>query len=199
MNTNQTIFGKCIPLEMNNVDTDLIIPAQYLTSVTKNGYGINLFKRLRENSNDFVFNQQKFQNSSILITQENFGCGSSREHAVWALKEYGIQVVIASSFADIFAGNSLKNKLLLIQLDKFTIQKLILNSSENEYFLNIDLKNNSIHSSLNEDFEFQIDSFQKSCFMNGFDEIDYLMTFKNKIVNFKNAQIEQGIIPSLNH
>ncbi|KAB8037931.1 3-isopropylmalate dehydratase small subunit [Silvanigrella paludirubra] len=199
MNTNQTIFGKCIPLEMNNVDTDLIIPAQYLTSVTKNGYGINLFKRLRENSNDFVFNQKKFQNSSILITQENFGCGSSREHAVWALKEYGIQVVIASSFADIFAGNSLKNKLLLIQLDKFTIQKLILNSSENEYFLNIDLKNNSIHSSLNEDFEFVIDSFQKSCFMNGFDEIDYLMTFKNKIVNFKNAQIEQGIIPSLNH
>ena len=89
--------------------------------------------------------------------------------------------------------------MLLIQLDKFTIQKLILNSSENEYFLNIDLKNNSIHSSLNEDFEFVIDSFQKSCFMNGFDEIDYLMTFKNKIVNFKNAQIEQGIIPSLNH
>ena len=111
MNKIEFISGKCIPLEMNDVDTDLIIPAQYCASISKTGYGLNLFRRLRDQSKDFVFNQIKYENSNILISQKNFGCGSSREAAVWALKEYGINVVIANSFADIFSGNCLKNKI----------------------------------------------------------------------------------------
>ena len=199
MKSNQSIFGKCIPLEMNNVDTDLIIPAQYLTSVTKQGYAKHLFKRLKESSENFVFNLEKYQNANILISQENFGCGSSREHAVWALKEYGINVVIASSFADIFSGNSLKNKLLLIKLEEEKINQLIKNSYDNEYFLTIDLEKNEMKSSLNEVYKFEIDPFQKSCFMNGFDEIVYLNQFKNKINEFKKQQLEKNIIPSINH
>src|SRR5271170_2456530 len=110
------ISSKTIPLAMNDVDTDLIIPAQYLTSVSRAGYGKNLFIRLRQSDPDFIFNNPVFTGANILISGENFGCGSSREHAVWALQEAGIQVVIAVSFGDIFFANSGKNGLLLIQL-----------------------------------------------------------------------------------
>ncbi|APJ04300.1 3-isopropylmalate dehydratase small subunit [Silvanigrella aquatica] len=198
MNKITKICGKCIPLEMNDVDTDLIIPAQYLTSTSQKGYGENLFKRLKDQSPEFVFNQHKYLGASILITKENFGCGSSREHAVWALQEYGIQAIIASSFADIFSGNSLKNRLILIQMDKEIINKLILNSKKNDYFLDIHIVHNKIYSSLDEDFSFEMDNYQKSCFINGFDEFDYLLSFRNKIEEFKQQQIKDNIIPSYN-
>ena len=106
------IIGKTIPLAMNEVDTDLIIPAQYLTSIKKEGYGKNVFRRLKDSDPYFVFNQEKYQGANILVTKENFGCGSSREHAVWALKEAGIKAVIAISFADIFFNNAAKNGLV---------------------------------------------------------------------------------------
>ena len=141
MNKIEFISGKCIPLEMNDVDTDLIIPAQYCTSISKTGYGLNLFRRLRDQSKDFIFNQTKYENSNILISQKNFGCGSSREAAVWALKEYGIDVVIANSFADIFSGNCLKNKILLITLELNIIYKLIEDSKNHSLTLKIDLIN----------------------------------------------------------
>lgn len=198
MNKITKISGKCIPLEMNDVDTDLIIPAQYLTSVTRKGYGENLFKRLRENSSEFVFNLPKYEGANILITQENFGCGSSREHAVWALQEYGIQVVVASSFADIFSGNSLKNRLILIKLEKENIEHLLRQAKDGNYFLNINLIENEIYSSHDEIFPFEMESFQKSCFINGFDEIDYLLSFKSKIKAFKQNQMDHVIIPTLN-
>ena len=198
MNKITNISGKCIPLEMNDVDTDLIIPAQYLTSVTRKGYGENLFKRLRENSPDFVFNLPKYNDANILIAQENFGCGSSREHAVWALQEYGIQAVIASSFADIFSGNSLKNRLVLIKLNKEKIDQIIFNSKIDNYSLNINLGKSEIYSSNDELFSFEMDPFQKSCFIKGFDEIDYLLSFKHKIENFKQKQMKNFIIPTLN-
>lgn len=198
MNKVTKISGKCIPLEMNDVDTDLIIPAQYLTSVTRKGYGENLFKRLRENAPDFIFNNPKYTDANILITQENFGCGSSREHAVWALQEYGIQAVLASSFADIFSGNSLKNRLILIKLDKEKINKIISHSKKENYYLNINLKENEIYSSNKEIFSFEMDPFQKSCFINGFDEIDYLLSFRQKIEKFKQEQINNNIIPTQN-
>jgi 3-isopropylmalate/(R)-2-methylmalate dehydratase small subunit len=190
------ISGKCIPLEMNDVDTDLIIPAQYLTSVTRKGYGENLFKRLKETSPEFVFNNSKYIGANILIAQENFGCGSSREHAVWALKEYGICAVIASSFADIFSGNSLKNRLILIKLDTKKIEKIIYNAKKLDYYLNINLEKNEIISSNEEFFKFEMDSFQKSCFVNGFDEIDYLLSFRQKINEFKYKQTTNHIIPT---
>ncbi|KAB8033170.1 3-isopropylmalate dehydratase small subunit [Fluviispira multicolorata] len=192
------ISGKCIPLEMNDVDTDLIIPAQYLTSVVRKGYGENLFKRLRESSKDFVFNLQKYSGANVLVTQNNFGCGSSREHAVWALKEYGIQVIIANSFADIFAGNSLKNRLVLIKLTEDEVKKIIQKSKINDYILEINLAESKIQSSCGDSFSFNMDDFQKSCFINGFDEIEYLRSFKDKVIKIKQEQSNKNIIPKLN-
>ncbi len=198
MESKASITGKCIPLEMSDVDTDLIIPAQYLTSVTRKGYGENLFKRLRENSPDFIFNNAKYKDAKILVTKNNFGCGSSREHAVWALKEYGIQVIIAHSFADIFAGNSLKNRLILIQLPESEIYKIIEKSKQSEYILKIDLHSTKIESKCGDIYNFKMDDFQKSCFINGFDEIDYLLSFKEIIIKFKHEQMQNNIIPKLN-
>lgn len=192
-----SISGRCIPLEMNDVDTDLIIPAQYLTSVTRKGYGENLFKRLKEKSPDFVFNNPKYFSSNILVTQNNFGCGSSREHAVWALQEAGIEAVIASSFADIFSGNSLKNRLVLICFEEKIIKKIIEQSKMEGYFISIYLEEQKIVSSKGEIFPFKLDSFQKTCYINGFDEIDYLLSFKSKIEKFKQEQINKNIIPKI--
>ena len=113
-----TLTARCVPLEINDVDTDLIIPAQYLTSISRDGYGENVFRRLRDENPDFPLNQDKFKDVQILLAAKNFGCGSSREHAVWALQGYGFRVVIAESFADIFFSNSAKNGLLLISLPR---------------------------------------------------------------------------------
>ena len=198
MNKIEFISGKCIPLEMNDVDTDLIIPAQYCASISKTGYGLNLFRRLRDQSKDFVFNQIKYENSNILISQKNFGCGSSREAAVWALKEYGINVVIANSFADIFSGNCLKNKILLITLELNIIYKLIEDSKNHSLTLKIDLINNTIRTSLNEIFQIKISDFQKSFFINDFNEIDFLLSYKEKVLSFKNYQLSNKILPILN-
>ena len=168
------IQGKTIPLARNDVDTDLIIPAQYLTGVTKAGYGENLFKRLRENDPEFVFNQAQYKDANILITQNNFGCGSSREHAVWALQEAGIEAVVAISFADIFFNNSAKNGLMLITLPETVINKMIANSN-GDYQVSIDIEQQRVESSVNEAFEFSMDPFRKHCFMNGLDDLDYLL------------------------
>jgi len=181
----EVIKGQTIPLDMNDVDTDLIIPAQYLTAVTKAGYGENLFRRLKENSSDFIFNQPAFKNANILITAKNFGCGSSREHAVWAIQEAGIEAIIAVSFADIFFNNSSKNGLVLISLPHEIIQNMLNQSKTGEYMLTIDIANQKIKSSLNEGFDFQYDPFKKHCLLHGLDDLDYLLSFKNKIENFK--------------
>ena len=118
------ITSSVIPLPLKDVDTDMIIPAQYLTLTSKSGYGDHLFSRLREQDQDFVFNQACYQDAEILLSGENFGCGSSREHAVWALLQHGIKVVIAESFSDIFFNNSAKNGLLLVALAKSAIDDL---------------------------------------------------------------------------
>jgi 3-isopropylmalate/(R)-2-methylmalate dehydratase small subunit len=181
------IQGKTIPLPLNDVDTDLIIPAQYLTAVSRSGYGEHLFKRLKENQPDFVFNQPQFQDGKILITQENFGCGSSREHAVWALQEAGIEAIIASSFADIFASNSAKNGLLLIQQPKDVIQTFLKASQTGDYYLTIDLEKQSI-APLNQEgskYCFEMDSFRQYCFLNGLDDLDYLLKHKKEIADYE--------------
>jgi 3-isopropylmalate/(R)-2-methylmalate dehydratase small subunit len=178
------ISGKTIPLNRDNVDTDLIIPAEYLTSTAKKGYGKHLFKRLRESDINFVFNQDKFSKNTILITQENFGCGSSREHAVWALQEAGIQAVIAVSFADIFFSNSCKNGLLLITQPKQTIDKMLDASQDGTYTLNIDIEHQKIHAN-DEIYAFEMEAFVKHCFVNGMDDLSYLLAHKEKISLFK--------------
>lgn len=178
------ITGKAIPLTMNDVDTDLIIPAQYLTAVTREGYGENLFRRLRQKDPNFVFNQEKFTGANILITQGNFGCGSSREHAVWALQEAGIQAIVAISFADIFFSNSAKNGLLLIKLPESIINTMLNYANEGNYLLTIDIEKQQITSSKDESFDFDIDQFRKYCLVNGLDDMDYLLAHQKNIDNY---------------
>ncbi len=183
------ITGKTIPLIMDDVDTDMIIPAQYLTSVTREGYGEFLFKRLRENQRDFIWNQPQFKESNILIARENFGCGSSREHAVWALQQSGIEAIIAVSFADIFFSNSAKNGLLLISLPKPSIEKLQGFATSGSYVLNIHLEKQIISSRTPEIEEnFSFDSFRKYCFLNGLDDLDYLLSHQDMIDQFKERE-----------
>ncbi len=182
MNKMNKISGKTIPLDMSDVDTDLIIPAQYLTSVAKQGYGEHVFQRLRESDENFVFNQPQYQQANILIARDNFGCGSSREHAVWALKEAGIEVVIATSFADIFFNNASKNGLLLITQPADVIEKMLQQAPQE---CHVDLPNQTIE--INKDsFNFEINHFNKYCFVEGMDEIDYLMSHLDKIKQHKN-------------
>jgi 3-isopropylmalate/(R)-2-methylmalate dehydratase small subunit len=181
MNKIDKISGISIPLDMNNVDTDLIIPAQYLTSVKKQGFGEHLFQRLRDNNPDFVFNQKKYHAANILIAKENFGCGSSREHAVWALKEAGIEAIIAVSFADIFFNNAAKNGLLLIKQPKTIIEEMLGSAPEN---YTIDLKKQTIEAN-QKMISFEIDHFNKYCFVEGLDELDYLISNLEKIKQYK--------------
>ena len=178
------ISGKTIPLAMNDVDTDLIIPAQHLTAVSRDGYGPYLFQRLRTNP-DFIFNKAEFKNSNILITQKDFGCGSSREHAVWALQQAGIEAIIAISFSDIFFSNSAKNGLVLITLPESAIKNMLEQANSGNYNLLINLESEKIISNKNEEFNFKINPFHKYCFINGLDELDYLLSNKSKINKFK--------------
>lgn len=177
----RSINSQVMPLAMNDVDTDLIIPAQYLTAISKDGYGANVFRRLRDADPQFIFNQKAFAKSNILLTLNNFGCGSSREHAVWALQEAGFKAIIAISFADIFYQNSAKNGLLLIKLPEKIINSMMQYASQGNYFLNIDLESQTIQSSHEEIFNFEVDAFRKHCFLNGLDDLDYLLSHQEEI------------------
>jgi 3-isopropylmalate/(R)-2-methylmalate dehydratase small subunit len=180
------ISGKVIPLDMNDVDTDLIIPAQHLTNTSREGYGKNLFIRLRQSDPAFVFNRPIFADATILIAGQNFGCGSSREHAVWALQEAGIRAVIGVSFGDIFFNNSGKNGLLLIQLPLQTIQVLLAEAAEGGCIAHIDIAAQKIiFSAEKESLHFEIDPFRKHCLLHGLDDLDYLISHQAGIAQFE--------------
>lgn len=185
------IKGTVIPMNMTDIDTDIIIPAQYLTSTSQTGYGKHAFARLKSDP-DFVLNQEKYQQAPILLTGANFGCGSSREHAVWAIKELGIQAIVAESFADIFANNAKKNGLLLIQLDQNAVSKLMQRAEAGFLTINIDIEKQSL---VTDDIQqsFQMDAFFKHCLINGLDELDYLMSHIEVIKDFKNKQIDNTL------
>ena len=185
--------GIVIPLDRANVDTDAIIPKQFLKSIKKTGFGPNLFDEWRylnhgepnqDNSKrqinpNFVLNIPRYKNGSILITRENFGCGSSREHAPWALLDFGIKVIIASSFADIFYGNCFKNGILPITLNKNIVDQIFIKvESKIGYEILVNLEKQKIYDE-SEIASFEIDSFKKSCLMDGLDDIG--LTLKNKI------------------
>jgi len=181
------------PLDQVNVDTDQIIPKQFLKLVQKSGFGKYLFFNWRydENENqkqDFILNNKKYQNSKILVTGDNFGCGSSREHAVWALQDYGFSVIIAPSFADIFYSNCFKNGILPINLDVKIIDKLKNESGE----LEIDLENQMIKTD-SEQISFDIDAHKKKILLEGLDDISQTLQFEDKISEFE----KQSIIPSV--
>lgn len=178
--------GTVIPLDRPNVDTDAIIPKQYLKSVKRTGFGVNLFDdwryldagepdmdhSTRRINPDFILNQAPYNEGSILLARENFGCGSSREHAVWALSDYGIRVIIAPSFADIFFNNSFKNGLLPIVLPEAAIDTLFTNAQQTDrYQLSIDLTEQVVKHSDDLCYNFDIDAFRKYCLLNGLDDI----------------------------
>ena len=185
------IQGLAIPMNLTDIDTDIIIPAQYLTSTSQSGYGEHAFTRLKSNP-DFVLNQEKYQQAPILLTGSNFGCGSSREHAVWAIQELGIKAIIAPSFADIFANNAKKNGLLLIQQDKETVEKLFKHSRSTDINITIDIENQTLNT-VDINSKFEMDDFFKHCLTNGLDELDYLMSHIDTIKDFKHKSINSTL------
>tara|TARA_Y200000002_G_scaffold130698_1_gene107717 strand:- start:16 stop:606 length:591 start_codon:yes stop_codon:yes gene_type:complete len=183
-----------IPLDIENVDTDQIIPARFLKATDREGFGENLFRDWRYDKNDkpiadFVLNNPNFA-GPILVAGNNFGCGSSREHAAWALTDYGFKVVISSFFADIFKGNALNNGLLPIQVNDSQLQTIFKAINENpscEFI--IDLVGQYIEvPSIGLHIDFEINSYKKTCLINGYDDIDYLINNKHKIEEFERKQ-----------
>ncbi|WP_303855457.1 3-isopropylmalate dehydratase small subunit [Salinicola salarius] len=182
----ERLQGLVAPLDRANVDTDLIIPKQFLKSIKRTGFGPNLFDELRyldegypgqDASNrplnpDFVLNQPRYRDAQVLLARRNFGCGSSREHAPWALDDFGFRVVIAPSFADIFYNNSFKNGILLITLDEATVDRLFQETEASEgYRLDIDLEGQQVITPNGEAIPFEVDAFRKHCLLEGLDDI----------------------------
>lgn len=200
MNKFITEKGLVLPLDRANVDTDFIIPKQFLKSIKRTGFGVNLFDEHRyldkglpdaDNSNrslnpDFVLNQPRYQGARILLAKDNFGCGSSREHAPWALDDYGFRAILAPSFADIFFNNCFKNGLLPIVLDKAIISALFDEVEANEgYQLEVDLEQQLITKPDGSSIPFLVDEFRKHCLLNGLDDIGLTLKDAEKIRSFE--------------
>lgn len=197
MNKFQTLTSKVIPLPKNDVDTDQIIPAQYLTSVSRDGYGHNLFRRLRDTEPDFPFSQERFKDAEILLTGYNFGCGSSREHAVWAITGANIKVVIAESFADIFSNNSAKNGLLLVSLPKAVIERLLKRAENADLFVTVDLEKQVVmvkEGLSTEKHSFEYDPFRKHCLLNGLDDINYILSHNDEITDYRARNVKSWLV-----
>ncbi|MCG7599159.1 3-isopropylmalate dehydratase small subunit [Halomonas sp. McH1-25] len=192
--------GLVAPLDRANVDTDLIIPKQFLKSIKRTGFGPNLFDELRYLDEgypgqdasqrplnpDFVLNQPRYKGASVLLARRNFGCGSSREHAPWALEDFGFRVVVAPSFADIFYNNAFKNGILLITLDEETVDRLFRETEANEgYRLDVDLEAQTITTPSGEIIRFEIDGFRKHCLLNGLDDIGLTLQEEGAIREFE--------------
>ena len=184
-----TLKGIVAPLRMINVDTDMIIPKQFLKTIKRSGLGKNLFHELRYDlqgniKNDFVLNWDPYKSATILIAGENFGCGSSREHAPWSLLDFGFKCIIAPSFADIFYNNCFKNSILPIQLAQQEVDHL-MNEGENKKKLTINLKKQLIIDETNNSINFEIDPFRKKCLLEGLDDIALTLKKDKKIQSFE--------------
>ena len=183
------LIDTAVPLSTENIDTDQIIPARFLKSTDKNGFGDNVFRDWRYKKDgslneDFVLNNDNYS-GSILIAGDNFGCGSSREHAAWALAGYGFKVVISSFFADIFKGNALNNGILPIQVPKEYLVKLLQKvTNVPDTTIIVDLENQVIKTPIG-NVDFEINSYKKLCLLNGYDDIDFLISKKDKITAFE--------------
>ena len=197
------IRGVVLPIDRANVDTDAIIPKQYLKSVAKFGFGANLFDEWRyldrgepgqEHSNrrinkNFVLNEKRYIGAEIVLSRTNFGCGSSREHAVWALRDYGIKAIIAPSYADIFFNNCFKNGLLPILLDENCVDVLFQEVfSEPGYLLQVDLEEQTVTGPVGRTYSFEVESFRKYCLLNGFDDIDLTLKREDEIAAFESQR-----------
>jgi 3-isopropylmalate/(R)-2-methylmalate dehydratase small subunit len=182
-----------VPLHRPNIDTDQIIPKQFLKRVERTGFGEFLFYDWRyqtggEPNPAFVLNEPRYRGASILIAGENFGCGSSREHAPWALDDYGFRVVIAPSFADIFANNCTKNGLLPVVLSAEQVEGLAVNAAEPGYELTIDLENKTVRDGKGFEAAFQINDFQRYCLLNGLDDVALTLKHEADISRYEAAR-----------
>lgn len=190
MNKVTTIQSQFVPIAMENIDTDQIIPARFLKATTRDGFGKNLFRDWRyvndneqEPKADFVLNQSKYT-GEILVAGKNFGCGSSREHAAWAIKDHGFAAVVSSFFADIFKNNALNNGLLPVTVSEAFLQEIFAQS--NTSTLTIDLASQTITiDATGKQESFDINSYKKTCLLNGYDDIDYLINLKAEIETFE--------------
>lgn len=202
-----THSGLVAPMDRANVDTDMIIPKQFLKSIKRSGFGPNLFDEVRyldegqpgvDSSQrplnpDFPLNWPRYKGASILLARENFGCGSSREHAPWALEDYGFRVVIAPSYADIFYNNCFKNGLLPIVLEDKIVDKLFVDLESHEgYSLDIDLEEQVVIDSQGERFSFEVDEFRKTCLLEGLDEIGLTLKQGDAIKKFEQSWRQQS-------
>ena len=192
MESFKTIISIPAPLPMINVDTDMIIPKQFLKTIKRSGLGKNLFHELRYDiqgniKNDFVLNWDPYKTSTILIAGANFGCGSSREHAPWSLLDFGFKSIIAPSFADIFYNNCFKNGILPIKLDQQNVD-ILMNEAENKNEVSVDLENQKITYQNDKTIEFEIDAFRKKCLLEGLDDIGLTLQ-KNKKIDVHEEKI----------
>lgn len=191
-----TLTGVAAPLPMVNVDTDMIIPKQFLKTIQRTGLGTALFYEMRFNEDgsenpDFVLNKPAYRDAKMLIAGENFGCGSSREHAPWALQDFGIRCVIAPSFADIFYNNSFKNGILLIRLPQEEIDKLLDDASRGaNATITVDLESQTISGPDGGTIPFDIDPFRKHCLLNGLDDIGLTLEKADDIASFERQAAE---------
>ncbi|AJQ94983.1 3-isopropylmalate dehydratase small subunit [Gynuella sunshinyii] len=196
----ETFSGIAVPMERANIDTDMIIPKQFLKSIKRSGFGPNLFDEQRYLDEgqpgmdcsqrplnpDFVLNQQRYQGAQVLVAGENFGCGSSREHAPWALDDYGFKVIIAPSFADIFFNNCFKNGLLPVVQPVEVVRQLISDIKNNEgYQLKVDLQQQRIIKSDGSELAFDVDEFRKYCLLNGLDDIGLTLQDADSIKHYE--------------
>ncbi len=195
LNKISTLRTTAVPLPIENVDTDQIIPARFLKATTREGFGKNLFRDWRYDNNDqpiqdFVLNNPTYS-GEILVAGKNFGCGSSREHAAWAIEDYGFKVVISSFFADIFKSNALNNGVLPITVSEAVLQTIftaIENNPKATFF--VDLPNQTLLiEATGEAVPFEINPYKKECLINGYDDIDYLLSIKSKIEAFEAAKV----------
>jgi len=210
----KTFTGIVAPLDRPNVDTDAIIPKQYLKSIKRTGFGVNLFDdwryldpgdpgddhSKRRINPDFVLNKERYRNAEILLARKNFGCGSSREHAVWALMDYGFRTVIAPGFADIFFSNAFKNGFLPVTLEEDIIGKLFQEVFDTEgYTLTVDLENQQVITPQNESHRFSIDPAYKERLLAGLDEIGMTLRFADEIRAYekKRAEVTPWLFPDI--
>jgi 3-isopropylmalate/(R)-2-methylmalate dehydratase small subunit len=201
------VTGVAAPMDRANVDTDLIIPKQFLKSIKRSGFGPNLFDELRyldqgepgqdcsgrPINEEFALNQPRYQSASVLLARENFGCGSSREHAPWALDDFGFRALIAPSFADIFYNNCFKNGILPIVQDEATVERLFQEMYATEgYELTVDLDRQLIVTPTGEELAFEVDAFRKHCLLNGLDDIGLTLESAEAIKGFESKWREQS-------
>ncbi len=186
-----TLTGVAAPMEIMNIDTDMIIPKQYLKTIARTGLGKGLFSELRyledgSENPDFVLNKSAYRNASILVAGDNFGCGSSREHAPWALLDYGVRCVISTSFADIFYNNCFKNGILPIKVSQPELDKLMDDAKRGaNATLTIDLERQEVRGPDGGVIKFEIDAFRKHCLLNGLDDIGLTLRKADKIADFE--------------